>query len=430
MKRNRSEELFLRAQRTIPGGVNSPVRAFRSVGGAPFFVERGKGAYLFDEDGNRYLDFVCSWGPLLFGHAPEGLGQALSRAMERGTSYGAATAGEVELAETITRFMPSIQMLRLVNSGTEATMTALRLARGFTGRKRVIKCEGCYHGHSDSFLVKAGSGGATFGVPDSAGVPPELSALTVNVPYNDPDAVERVFAERGEEVAAMIVEPVAGNMGVVPPLPGYLNRLREITDKYGALLIFDEVITGFRLSRGGAQEVFGITPDLTCLGKIIGGGLPVGAVGGRRVIMEQLSPLGPVYQAGTLSGNPLAVAAGIYMLGKLDSRPPYSYLESLAARLEAGIRSNLSDLGLDYCLNRAGSLMTLFFTSGPVSDFNSALRSDKAAFARYFQAMLERGVFVAPSQFEAAFVSAAMNEADIDLALQVNREALRVSLGK
>jgi len=429
VKRSRSAELFSRAQRIIPGGVNSPVRAFRSVGGAPFFVERGEGAYLYDVDGNRYLDFVCSWGPLLFGHAPAGLEKVLARAARLGTSYGAATGGEIELAERVARCLPSIEMLRLVSSGTEATMTALRLARAFTGRSLIVKCEGCYHGHSDSFLVKAGSGGATFGVPDSAGVPKELSALTVNVPYNDPAALESVLAECGDNVAAMIVEPVAGNMGVVPPAPGYLAALRELTRRHGALLIFDEVITGFRLGRGGAQERFGITPDLTCLGKIIGGGLPVGAVGGRREIMEMLSPLGPVYQAGTLSGNPLAVAAGLYMLDRLDREPPYDYLETLAARLEAGLRSSLAEAGVAGCVNRVGSLMTMFFTAGPVTDFSSAQRADRELFGRFFQAMLARGVFLAPSQFEAAFVSAAMSEADIDLALEAGRGALKEAAG-
>lgn len=427
MTADRSRELFLRAQRVIPAGVNSPVRAFRSVSGTgPFFVERGEGARLYDVDGRSYLDFVCSWGPLLYGHAPEGLTVALERAAARGTSYGAATAGEVELAELIVRLVPSIEMVRLVNSGTEATMTALRLARGFTGRNRVVKCEGCYHGHSDSFLVKAGSGGATFGVPDSAGVPVEMSALTINVPYNDLDALEGVLGQYGSDVAAVIVEPVAGNMGVVPPAAGYLKGLRELTRKRDILLIFDEVITGFRLARGGAQERFGVLPDLTCLGKIIGGGLPVGAVGGRREIMEQLSPLGPVYQAGTLSGNPLAVAAGLYMLNKLDSEPPYDYLESLAARLEKGIRSNLSGLGLELTLNRVGSMMTLFFTPGPVTGWDNAALSDKALFGRYFNAMLERGVFIAPSQFEAAFISAAMTVDDIDLAVRANLESLKV----
>ncbi|MFH1071274.1 MAG: glutamate-1-semialdehyde 2,1-aminomutase, partial [Candidatus Glassbacteria bacterium] len=385
MKNERSRKLFEQACRVIPAGVNSPVRAFRSVGDTgPFFAARGQGAYLYDVDGNRYLDYVCSWGPLILGHNPPGLAEALGEAIKLGTSYGAATAGEVELARQIIRLVPSIEMVRLVNSGTEATMSAVRLARGFTGRKLVVKCEGCYHGHGDAFLVKAGSGGATFGVPDSAGVPAEVSSLTVNVPYNDLAAMEDVFDRCGEEVAAVILEPIAGNMGVVPPAEGYLAGVRRIAQRHGALLIFDEVISGFRASAGGAQQIYGIRPDLTCLGKIIGGGLPVGAFGGRREVMEQLAPLGPVYQAGTLSGNPLAVTAGLFMLRSLTADPPYDRLESLAARLEAGIRNNLEKLGLDLTLNRAGSVMTLFFTEGPVKDFASAKKSDTEAFGRYF----------------------------------------------
>jgi glutamate-1-semialdehyde 2,1-aminomutase len=421
----RSRKLFEQACRVIPGGVNSPVRAFRSVGDAgPFFVERGEGAWLYDVDGRRYLDYVCSWGPLIFGHNPPGLAPVLEEAVRKGTSYGAATGGEVEMAGLIVKMVPSIEMVRLVNSGTEATMSAVRLARGFTGRRRIVKCEGCYHGHGDAFLVKAGSGGATFGVPDSAGVPAELSALTINVPFNDLEALEEIFQRAGEEIAAVIVEPVAGNMGVVPPREGYLAGVREITAKAGALLIFDEVITGFRLAAGGAQERFSVIPDLTCLGKIIGGGFPVGAFGGRREIMEHLSPLGPVYQAGTLSGNPCAVAAGIFVLRKILSEPPYSRLEELALRLENGFRDNLSSLGLQLTANRVGSMSTLFFTKGPVTDFTSAKESNTAAFGRYFNEMLDRGVFIAPSQFEAAFVSTALSEEDVDRTVEANREAL------
>jgi glutamate-1-semialdehyde 2,1-aminomutase len=405
--------------------VNSPVRAFGSVGDTgPFFVEWADGAYLFDADGNRYLDYVCSWGPMLFGHNPPGLAEVLCEAVGRGTSYGAATGLEVELAEKIVSMVPSIEMVRLVNSGTEATMSAVRLARGFTGRKLVVKCEGCYHGHGDAFLVKAGSGGATFGVPDSAGVPAEQSALTVNVPYNDLAAMEAVFASSGEEIAAVIVEPVAGNMGVVPPVQGYLEGVRKVTAQHGALLIFDEVISGFRAGPAGAQGLFGITPDLNCLGKIIGGGLPMGAFGGKREIMEQLAPLGPVYQAGTLSGNPLAVSAGLYMLRRIESEPPFGRLEELGARLERGMLSNIESLGLKLSVNRAGSVLTLFFGPGPVQDFSDSKKSDTAAFGRYFHAMLEQGIFVAPSQYEAMFISAAHTEQEIDRTVEANRNAL------
>ncbi len=423
-----SAELFARACKVIPAGVNSPVRAFRSVGETgPFFVERGEGAYLFDVEGRRYIDYVCSWGPLILGHNPPGLRQALEEAIGRGVSYGAATAGEVEMAELLVKIVPSLEMVRLVSSGTEAAMSAIRLARGFTGRNKIIKFEGCYHGHADSFLVKAGSGGATFGVPDSAGVPPELSKLTVTVPYNDTGALEEAFRAEGEQAAAVIIEPVAANMGVVPPAPGFLHKVRELSRNYGALLVFDEVITGFRLALGGAQEYFGITPDLTCLGKIIGGGLPVGAFGGRAEIMEKLSPLGPVYQAGTLSGNPLSVAAGLFTLKSLVENPPYPELEEKAKRLEAGFRQNLENQGLKASLNRAGGMLTMFFTGGPVVDFATAKKSDTDAFGRYFHGMLERGVFVAPSQFEACFTSTALTEEQIERTIEANRETLELN---
>ncbi len=426
---SRSRQLYEQARRVIPAGVNSPVRAFGSVGDTgPFFVERADGAYLFDADGNSYLDYVCSWGPMLFGHNPPGLAAVLNEAVSRGTSYGAATGLEVELAEKIVSMVPSVEMLRLVNSGTEATMSALRLARGFTGRKLLVKCEGCYHGHGDAFLVKAGSGGATFGVPDSAGVPAEQSALTINVPYNDLPAMEAVFASSGQEIAAVILEPVAGNMGVVAPAAGYLEGVRRVTQKHGALLIFDEVISGFRAGPGGAQGLYGITPDLTCMGKIIGGGLPMGAFGGRREIMEMLAPLGAVYQAGTLSGNPLAVSAGLYMLRRIESEPPYDTLEALGARLQNGIRANIESLGLSLTVNRVGSVLTLFFNPGPVKDFTDSKNSDTAAFGRYFHAMLEQGIFVAPSQFEAMFVSAAHTEQEIDRTVEANRNALAKAL--
>jgi len=425
----RSSELFSRACKVIPAGVNSPVRAFRSVGDTgPFFVERGEGACLFDVDGRRYIDYVCSWGPLILGHNPPGLRRTLDQAIGRGVSYGAATPQEVEMAELLVKVVPSLEMVRLVSSGTEAAMSAIRLARGFTARNKIIKFEGCYHGHGDSFLVKAGSGGATFGVPDSAGVPPELSGLTITVPYNDTGALEDAFRAGGEAVAAVIVEPVAANMGVIPPAPGFLQQARELSRNYGALLIFDEVITGFRLAAGGAQEYFGIEPDLTCLGKIIGGGLPVGAFGGRAEIMEKLSPLGPVYQAGTLSGNPLSVAAGLFTLKSLVENPPYKDLENKAARLEAGFRENLESLGLEATLNRVGNMLTLFFTPGPVVDFATAKASDTEVFGRYFHGMLEHGVFVAPSQFEACFISTALTAEQIDLTIEANREVLESCL--
>ncbi|MEK7709200.1 MAG: glutamate-1-semialdehyde 2,1-aminomutase, partial [candidate division NC10 bacterium] len=371
-----------------------------------------------------YLDFLGSWGPLILGHAPAAVVEAISEAARRGTSYGAPTAWEVEIAEVISRAIPSIEMLRLVSSGTEAAMSAIRLARGATGRDAIVKFEGCYHGHADSLLVKAGSGGATFSLPDSAGVPPSLAALTVTLPFNDLEAVRRTFDARGSEIAAVIVEPVAGNMGVVPPVPGFLGGLREVTTRHGALLIFDEVITGFRVAYGGAQTLYGVTPDLTCLGKIIGGGLPVGAYGGRRDLMAHVAPLGGVYQAGTLSGNPLAVAAGLATLRALQDPSAYRRLEALGARLQAGLEAAAREAGGPLTVNRIGSMLTGFFTEGPVTDFASAKRSDTARYAKFFHAMLARGVFLAASQFEAAFVSLAHSEADIETATAAAREAL------
>ena len=421
---NRSDSLFEAAQRLIPGGVNSPVRAFRAVGGRPFFVARAEGARIWDVDGRSYLDFLGSWGPLILGHAPAAVVEAISEAARRGTSYGAPTAWEVEIAEVISRAIPSIEMLRLVSSGTEAAMSAIRLARGATGRDAIVKFEGCYHGHADSLLVKAGSGGATFSLPDSAGVPPSLAALTITLPFNDLAAVRQTFASRGSEIAAVIVEPVAGNMGVVPPVPGFLGGLREVTTRHGALLIFDEVITGFRVAYGGAQTLYGVTPDLTCLGKIIGGGLPVGAYGGRRDLMAHVAPLGGVYQAGTLSGNPLAVAAGLATLRALQDPSAYRRLEALGARLQAGLEAAAREAGVPLTVNRIGSMLTGFFTEGPVTDFASAKRSDTARYAKFFHAMLARGVFLAASQFEAAFVSLAHSEADIETAAAAAREAL------
>jgi glutamate-1-semialdehyde 2,1-aminomutase len=419
-----SESLFAAAQRVIPGGVNSPVRAFRGVGGTPFFVARAEGARLVDVDGRSYLDFLGSWGPLILGHAAPAVVEAVAEAAQRGTSYGAPTAGEVEMAEVISAAVPSMEMVRLVSSGTEAAMSAIRLARGATGRDVIVKFDGCYHGHADSLLVKAGSGGATFGVPDSLGVPAALAALTLTAPFNDLEALRRLFSARGGEIAAVIVEPVAGNMGVVPPAPGFLAGLRELCRTHGALLIFDEVITGFRVARGGAQARYGVRPDLTCLGKIIGGGLPVGAYGGSRALMERVAPLGGVYQAGTLSGNPLAVAAGLATIRALEDPAVYDRLERLGRMLERGIAEAAAGAGVPLTVNRVGSMLTAFFTEGPVTDFASAKRADTARYARFFHAMLEQGVFLAASQFEAAFVSLAHTERDLEEAALACRRAL------
>jgi glutamate-1-semialdehyde 2,1-aminomutase len=418
-----SERWFAEAQGLIPGGVNSPVRAFRGVGGTPFFVTRGAGPRLYDVDGRSYLDYVMSWGPLVLGHAPTRVVEAARGALERGTSYGAPTPGEVELAREIRAAVPSMELVRLVSSGTEAAMSALRVARGFTGRAKLVKFEGCYHGHADSLLVKAGSGGATFGVPDSLGVPPDLARLTLTVPFNDLDAVRAIFAVEGRDIAAAIVEPVAGNMGVVPPAPGFLAGLRELTRAHGALLVFDEVITGFRVAYGGAQARYGVTPDLTILGKIIGGGLPVGAYGGRRDVMECVSPLGGVYQAGTLSGNPLAVAAGLETLRALGEPGVYETLEARAAELEAGLREAADHAGIPATVNRVGSMLTAFFAAGPVTDWTSAARADRARYATFFHAMLGRGVYLAPSQFEAAFLSTAHSADDVRATIEAARAA-------
>jgi glutamate-1-semialdehyde 2,1-aminomutase len=404
---SKSEELFRRAQETIPGGVNSPVRAYRSVGGNPPFIARGEGSHIFDVDGNEYIDYVGSWGPLLLGHRHPDIVAALERALAIGTSFGAPTEQEVELAEAIRDAMPSIEMVRLVNSGTEATMSAIRVARGFTGRDLIVKFEGCYHGHVDSLLVKAGSGVATLGIPDTQGVPKAFCDTTIALPFNDAEAVERAFRAHGDRIAAVIVEPVAGNMGCVPPLPGYLEALRDITARFGALLVLDEVMTGFRVAFGGAQQHYGIRADLTTLGKVIGGGLPVGAYGGRKDIMSKVAPVGPIYQAGTLSGNPLAVAAGLATLRYLKAHPEmYDQLEARAGELCAAAPAGVT-------VNRVGSMFTWFFTDQPVTDYESAKRSDTAQFARFFRAMLERGIYLAPSQFESAFVSAAHSEEDI-----------------
>jgi glutamate-1-semialdehyde 2,1-aminomutase len=407
MNVRQSEALFARAQQYIPGGVNSPVRAFRAVGGTPRFIARGEGSRMYDVDGNEYIDYVCSWGPLVLGHRPKPVIDALSAVLELGTSFGAPTGREVELAELIIDAVSSVEMVRLVNSGTEACMSAIRLARGFTGRDLTVKFEGCYHGHVDSLLVKAGSGVATLSLPDTAGVPRAFSETTIALPFNDLDAVEATFRERGDAIAALIVEPVAGNMGCIPPEPGFLQGLRRITEQYGTVLIFDEVMTGFRLSRGGAQQLYGIKPDLTTLGKIIGGGLPIAAYGGRADIMRKVAPAGPVYQAGTLSGNPLAVSAGIAMLSYLEAHPEtYDILEARTAELVARLPQGL-------CANRVGSMYTIFFQDGPVRNYEDAKRSDTAAFGRFFHHLLENGVYFPPSQYEAGFVSAAHSAQDI-----------------
>ena len=411
--RRTSRALFAAAERVIPGGVNSPVRAFRAVGGEPFFVVEGRGGRLIDVEGREYIDLVGSWGPLILGHAAPAVVEAVRAAAARGTSYGTPTPGEVELAELIAAAFPSIEQVRLVSSGTEAAMSAIRLARGATGRDLIVKFEGGYHGHADSLLVRAGSGGATFSVPDSRGVPEALARLTVTLPFNDLDAVRGLFAERGQDVAAVIVEPVAGNMGVVAPAPGFLEGLREVTARAGAVLIFDEVITGFRLALGGAQERYGVRPDLTILGTVIGGGLPVGADGGRRDLMSHVAPLGGVYQAGTLAGNPLAVAAGLATLRILQAENPYPRLEALGGRLEQALLTAAAKTGVPVTVNRVGSMLTPFFTPGPVTDWASARASDTGRYARFFHAMLARGVYLAPSQFEAAFVSLAHTDADL-----------------
>ena len=419
----RSEALFAEAQKHLPGGVDSPVRAFRGVGGTPRFIARAKGSAVWDEDGNHYVDYLASWGPLIAGHAHPGVVAAIQEAATRGTSYGAPTQAEVELAQLVKQAFPSIELVRFVSSGTEATMTALRLARAFTGRDLILKFDGGYHGHADGLLVQAGSGPLTLGAPDSPGVPAVAAAQTLSVPYNDVVAARDALAAHPRQVAAVIVEPVAGNMGVIPPAPGFLEHLRELTRADGALLIFDEVITGFRVALGGAQERFRIRPDLTCLGKIVGGGLPVGAYGGRADIMQQISPLGPVYQAGTLSGNPLAMAAGLATLRLLTEPGVYDHLERLSARLTAGLGNAALSAGVAYTTNRVGSMFTGFFCPEPVTDYASAKAADTRRYARFFHAMLEHGVYLAPSQFEAGFVSLAHTEADIDATLAAAAEA-------
>jgi glutamate-1-semialdehyde 2,1-aminomutase len=420
----RSHDLMKAAEKVIPGGVNSPVRAFRGVGGQAPFIARGEGSRITDVDGRVYVDFVASWGPLILGHAPAAVVEAITETARRGTSYGAPTELEVRMAETITTAYPSMEMVRLVSSGTEAAMSAIRLARGATGRDVLVKFDGGYHGHADSLLVKAGSGGATFSIPDSKGVPAALAALTVTQGFNDIAGVRELFQRRGGEIAAVIVEPVAGNMGVVPPAPGFLEALRQVCSEHGALLIFDEVITGFRIAYGGAQERYGVRPDLTCLGKIIGGGLPVGAYGGSREIMANVAPLGGVYQAGTLSGNPLAVSAGLATLAALRTSGVYDRLERLGASAALGLKEAARKAGVPLTVNRVGSMLTGFFCDGPVTDWNSAKRADTKRYAAFFHGMLERGVYLAPSQFEAAFVSLAHSDADLEHAARASTEAM------
>ncbi len=420
-----SRKLQKRAEQVIPGGVNSPVRAFGSVGGDPPFIVRGQGSHLWDADENKYIDYVGSWGPLILGHAAPGIPEAISAAAKHGTSFGASTAAEADLAEIVISAFPHVEKVRFVSSGTEATMSAIRLARAYTNRKYIVKFEGCYHGHADALLVKAGSGVATLGIPGSAGVPEEFTQLTLALPFNDVDSLEAAFKKFPQQIACVIVEPVVGNMGCVPPNPMYLDALREITDRDKCVLIFDEVMTGFRLAFGGAQERYGILPDLTTFGKIIGGGLPVGAYGGPVEIMNMVAPLGPVYQAGTLSGNPLAMAAGIATLRYLRSNKStiYTGLELRAAELTEGVVAAARDAGVPLCCNRVGSMFTWFFSEGPVTDWSSAAKCETKAFARFFRNMLDHGVYLPPSQFEAAFLSTAHTEKDIHHTIAAAKQA-------
>jgi glutamate-1-semialdehyde 2,1-aminomutase len=425
MNVKRSKELLQRAKRVIPGGVNSPVRGFGSAGGVPRFIERGRGCRIWDADGNQYIDYVGSWGPLILGHADPGVIKAVRRVLPLGTTFGAPTELEIELAEAIRRALPSVQKLRMVSSGTEAAMSAIRLARGATGRSRVLKFEGCYHGHSDGLLVGAGSGVATLGIPGSPGVPAAMTELTIQAPYNDLSAVSDAFDRWGEEIACVIVEPVAGNMGCIPPLPGFLPGLRRICNEAGAILIFDEVMTGFRVAPGGAQRRYGVRPDLTCLGKVVGGGLPAAAFGGRRDLMSRVAPEGNIYQAGTLSGNPLAMAAGLETLRRLAQPGVYDRLEATGQRLVAGLREIAAAVGVQLTASSVGGMFGFFFHPGPVENFDAARKASGRRFKRFFAAMLERGIYLAPSPFEAGFVSLAHRAADIDRTLEAARTAMQ-----
>jgi len=422
----KSNKLFIKAQTIIPGGVNSPVRAFKAVGRSPIFIKRANAAFVWDEDRNKYIDYVGSWGPMILGHTNPAITKTIREALKRGTSFGAPTGLEVKMAELITKLIPSIEMVRMVNSGTEATMSAIRLARAYTGKDMIIKFEGCYHGHGDSFLIKAGSGAMTLGIPDSPGIPSAIAMNTLTARYNDLTSVRTAMEQNVGHVAAIIVEPIAGNMGCVPPMDGFLQGLRSLCDEFKAMLIFDEVMTGFRVALGGAQALYNVQPDLTTLGKIIGGGLPVGAYGGKKEFMQMVAPAGPMYQAGTLSGNPLAMAAGLTMLRILHANKMiYKQLEQRSALFEEGIRDNLNKLGLGYTFNRIGSMYTLFFTSKPVTDYNSAKTSDTAKFSLYFNSMLEQGIYLPPSQFEVAFISTAHSERIIEKTIKASFKALQ-----
>tara|TARA_Y100001973_G_scaffold29786_2_gene45072 strand:+ start:4211 stop:5491 length:1281 start_codon:yes stop_codon:yes gene_type:complete len=421
---SRSEDLFAQAQLTIPGGVNSPVRAFNGVGGSPIFIERADGAYMYDADGQRYIDYVGSWGPMILGHNNAAIREATHAAVERGLSFGTPTASEITMAEKIISLVPSIEKVRMVNSGTEATMTAIRLARGYTGRDKILKFEGCYHGHADALLVKAGSGALTLGVPNSPGIPEDFAKHTLTVTFNDLDSVRAIFKEMGDDIATIIVEPVAGNMNCIPPAPGFLEGLREICDEYGSVLIFDEVMSGFRVARGGAQEFYKVTPDLTTLGKVIGGGMPVGAFGGKREIMDYIAPVGPVYQAGTLSGNPVAMAAGLAALNQLDDAELYPQLTAKVERLVNGMQQLADDAEVPFTTNRAGSMFGFFFSKDKqVSSYQQATECNMEHFKKFYHSMLKQGVYLAPSAFEAGFMSAAHTDADIDATLAAAKVA-------
>ncbi len=427
MKKENSSLLYPRAKKVMPGGVNSPVRAFNAVGGEPLFIKSAKGSQITDVDGNEFIDYVASWGPLIFGHAHPKIVEVITRQAELGTSFGASTELEIELAEKVVNAVPSIEVVRMVNSGTEAVMSALRLARGITGRDKIVKFEGCYHGHGDSLLVKAGSGLVSLGIPECPGIVSSLAEKTLNLTYNDIEGVRELFQKEGSQIAALIVEPIAGNMGVIPPKPGFLEALREETQKAGALLIFDEVITGFRVSLGGAQKLFGITPDITCMGKIIGGGLPVGAYGGSKEVMDHISPVGSVYQAGTLSGNPLAMAAGNVVVDLLSEPRVYELLEEKSKKLCDGLQKNTQELGIAAQFTRVGSMFSMFFTDQKIENFGSVKTCDTEFFKRYFNGLLDEGIYIAPSQFEAGFMSAIHSDEEIDQTIDANLKALKVA---